>query len=417
MNVPNREQLLSEGVVAKLLRYVQIDSPSGDGEGVPTTTEQWEMARQMEAELKELGLQDVKVSKHAIVTATVPGNRPGAPAIGLLAHMDTYPGTPGYGVKPLVHKSYPGGDIRLPAGPVLSPNEHPALTRAVGHDIITSDGSTLLGADDKAGVAEVMEIVCRLLRDPSLPHGDLKVGFTPEEEVGQGMEHFDIPGFGAVAAYTFDGSLPGEVESENFNARNLRITITGRSAHTGTAKGVMINALQLAAELVTSIPANMRPETTSGYEGFIHADEIRGNVEQVTLKVLLRDFTDAGLAAKHGIVEGLLAGLQLRYPGCRTKLEVTGGYKNMKTAVDKDPRVMELALEAVREAGLEPLSKPIRGGTDGARLSEMGLPTPNLFTGGVNYHSRTEWASAQWMEKAVETGVKLLGLWAGSATR
>jgi tripeptide aminopeptidase len=416
MNVLNREQLLTEGVVAKLLRYVQVDSPSGDGSGVPSTPEQWAMARLLAAELNALGLSDVHVDEHAIVTATLPGNVPGAPVIGLLAHFDTYPGTPGRGVKPLVHKNYDGGVIRLPAGPTLSPATHPDLARAVGHDIITSDGSTLLGADDKAGVAEIMEVICRLLNDPSLPRGDVRIGFTPDEEIGRGVEYLDVQAFGAVAAYTFDGSALGRVEAENFNAQNLRITITGRNAHTGRAKGAMINALHLAAEVIHAIPAHMRPETTSGYEGFIHADSIEGSVERVQLRLLLRDFTEAGLARQRAIIEDLLAGLEQRYPGCQTRVEVVGGYKNMKAAVDKDPRVVQLALQAVRDVGVEPVVRPIRGGTDGATLSAKGLPTPNLFTGGMNYHSRTEWASAQWMEKAVEAGVRLVGLWATEGT-
>ncbi|MHB9144581.1 MAG: peptidase T [Symbiobacteriia bacterium] len=416
MNAPYREKLLTEGVVAKFLRYVQVDSPSDEtAETVPTTKEQWDMAHLLEAELKELGLSNVKVDEHAIVTANLPGNVSGAPVIGLLAHFDTFGGAPGHGVKPQIHKNYDGGEIRLPAGPVLSPTSHPALSRCVGHDIITSDGSTLLGADDKAGVAEVMETVCRLLRDPSLKHGDLRVGFTPDEETGMGVEHFDVPGFGAVAAYTLDGSALGEVECENFNARNLRITITGRSAHTGSARGAMINAVLLAAELVCAIPATMRPETTSGYEGFIHPDAVSGNPESASLKVLLRDFTDEGLAAKQAIVEGILAGLEQRYPGCHTEMKVGGGYRNMKEVVGKDPRVMALALQAARDAGVEPVQRPIRGGTDGARLSFMGLPTPNLFTGGVSYHGRTEWASAQWMEKAVDVVLRLTALWAGQA--
>lgn len=412
MNVLSKEVLLTEGVVAKLLRYVQVASPSSEeGEGVPSTPEQWEMARLLEAELKALGLRDVQVDAHAIVTATLPGNVAGAPAIGMLAHFDTYPGAPGHGVKPLIHKAYDGGEIRLPAGPTLSTTSHPALARCIGHEIITSDGSTLLGADDKAGVAEIMEIVCRLINDPTIPHGDLKVGFTPDEEIGRGVREFNVAAFGARAAYTFDGSVAGEVEYENFNARNLTLTITGRSAHTGTAKGAMINALQLAAELVTAIPAHMRAETTAGYEGFIHPDSIQGSVEQVSLKVLLRDFTAEGLAQKQGIVESLLAGLEQRYPGCKTELKVTGGYQNMREAVAKDPQVADLLIQAVRDAGLEPVIKPIRGGTDGAVLSEMGLPCPNIFTGGGAYHGRTEWASAQWMEKAVEVGVRLLTLW------
>lgn len=413
MNVLNRETLLTEGAVAKLLRYVQVDSPSSEeGTGVPSTPEQWNMARLLEAELNALGLSDVQVDEHAIVTATLPGNVAGAPVIGLLAHMDTYPGTPGRGVKPIVHQQYDGGEIRLPAGPVLSPATHRGLARCVGHDIITSDGSTLLGADDKAGVAEVMAVLCRLLQDPSLPHGTIRVGFTPDEEIGRGVRSFDVAKFGAVAAYTYDGSVLGEVENQTFNAENLQVTITGRSAHTGTARKNMINALHLAAQLIAAIPAEMRPETTMGDEGFIHVDQIEGSVEELVLKVYLRDFTEEGLAQKRRIVEGLLRGLEERYPGARTKLELVSYYKNLLAGLEKDPRIFQFALEAVREAGLEPVVRAVRGGTDGSVLTEMGLPTPNLFTGAMNFHSRTEWASAQWMEKAVEVGVRLVGLWA-----
>lgn len=415
MPLPDRNQLLNEGVLAKLLRYVQIDSPSSEhGETVPSTPEQWQMARLLEAELRALGLDSVQVDPHGIVTATLPGNLSGGTTIGLLGHYDTYPGAPGHGVKPLVHRNYQGGEIRLPAGSVLTPETHPGLERCIGHEIVTSDGSTLLGADDKAGCAEVMEVVCRLLKDGSLPRPAIRVAFTPDEETGRGILLMDPRAFGAQAAYTFDGSALGEVEYENFNAQNLRLTITGRSAHTGTAKGAMINALHLAAGLIAAIPAEMRAETTAGYEGFIHADTISGSVEEVAIKVLLRDFTEAGLAQKRTIIEGLLSGLEQRYPGCRTRIEVTGSYKNMRRAVEQDMRVVEFALQAVRDAGIEPVTKPIRGGTDGARLSEMGLPTPNLFTGGMNYHSRTEWACAAWMEKAVEVGVRLAGLWAGA---
>ncbi|MFZ4577729.1 MAG: peptidase T [Myxococcota bacterium] len=414
MHVPDHDTLLTEGVIAKFLRYVQIDSPSDeDSTHAPSTTDQWEIARLLEGELLALGLRDARVDAHAIVTATLPGNVPDAPTVGLLAHFDTFPGTPGRGVKPLIHQGYPGDTIALPSGATLSTVSHPELVHCLGHDIITSDGTTLLGADDKAGVAEIMETLCRLLRDPGLKHGPVRVAFTPDEEIGKGVDHFDVPTFGAVAAYTFDGGAQGEVEAENFNATNLRVTLTGRSAHTGYAKGAMVNALHLAGELMSAIPSTMRPETTQDFEGFLHVDEIAGNVESVTLKMLLRDFTEAGLAHKRAMLEGILTGLQQRHPGCQAKLEVTGGYRNMKVEVDRDPRVMGLALKAVRDAGVAPVQRPIRGGTDGARLSFLGLPTPNLFTGGVNHHSRTEWASVQWMEKAVEVGVRLVQLWAG----
>jgi len=412
MSAGLREQLLTEGVLAKLLRYVQIDSPSAESDTVPSTVEQWDMANLLQAELLQLGLTKIKVDEHAIVTATLPGNVPGAPTVGLLAHVDTYPGTPGLGVKPLVHRNYLGQVIQLPAGLMLSPQTHPGLVDCIGHDIVTSDGSTLLGADDKAGVAEVMEVLCRFVSDPSLPHGDIRVGFTPDEETGRGVPHFDVEGFDAVAAYTFDGSGVGEVESENFHAENLTITITGKSAHPGTAKGAMINAVHLAAEFLAAIPEQARPEHTEGYQGFVHADSIGGNVEEVKLKVLLRDFTREGLAQRREGVEKALSGLRYYYQGCTTKVEVTNGYRNMQEYVARDPRIVAFALQAVEDAGVVPVQKPIRGGTDGARLSEMGLLTPNLSTGGMNYHSRTEWASVAWMEKAVEVGVRLMGLWA-----
>lgn len=409
----SRDQLLAEGVLDKFLRYVQVDSPSDEtAETVPSTPQQWDMARLLHAELTELGLRDVHTDEHAIVTATLPGRVAGAPVIGLLAHFDTYPGTPGHGVKPMVHRAYGGGDIALPAGPVLTPRDQPKLSLCTGHDIVTSDGSTLLGADDKAGLAEVMTIICRLIADPAIPRGDVRVAFTPDEETGRGVLLFNVAAFGAAAAYTLDGSELGEVESENFNADNLRVIISGRSAHPGTARGKMINAVHLAAELICAIPAHMRPETTLGYEGFIHPDSVAGNVEEVSIKVLLRDFTETGLARQRAILDSLLAGLEQRYPGCQTRVEHIIGYRNMRAALEQHPRVVELALQAVRDIGVEPIQKPIRGGTDGVRLTHMGLPTPNLFTGGMNYHSRTEWASVQWMEQAVAAGVRLVTLWA-----
>lgn len=405
-------RLLEEGVLAKFLRYVQVDSPSAEGASqVPSTPEQWEMARLLRDELERLGLEEVTLDEHGLVLATLPGTVDG-PAVGLLAHYDTFPGVPGRSVKPLVHRAYDGGPIRLPAGPVLSPQDQPALLRCVGHDLVTSDGSTLLGADDKAGVAEVMEVLCRLLRDRRRRHPTVRVAFTPDEETGRGIGFLDVRRFGCVAAYTLDGSGAGELSGENFDARNLRVVIEGRSAHTGTARGRLINAVRLAAELIAMVPATALPETTQGREGFIHVDAIEGNMERVTLKVALRAFSVEALDRLHEMVRHLLQGLELRYPGARTELVVTGGYANMARALAARPEVLELAREAIRRAGLEPVEVPVRGGTDGARLTEQGLPTPNLFTGGMNYHSRTEWASVQWMEKAVETVLHLLELWA-----
>lgn len=404
--------LLAEGVLAKFLRYVQVDSPSAEGAAqVPSTPEQWEMARLLRDELERLGLEEVELDEHGIVLGTLPGTVQG-PAIGLLAHYDTFPGVPGRSVKPLVHRAWDGRPIRLPAGPVLDPTDQPALVACVGHDLVTSDGSTLLGADDKAGVAEIMEVLCRLIGEPHRPHPPVRVAFTPDEETGKGIGFLDVRRFGCVAAYTLDGSVAGELSGENFDARNLRVTIEGRSAHTGTARGRMINAVRLAADFIAQVPATLLPETTDGREGFIHVDAIEGNMERVTLKVALRHFSVEELDRLHEVVRQALQGLELRYPGARTAVEVTGGYANMARRLAAHPEVMELAREAIRRAGLEVVEVPIRGGTDGARLTEQGLPTPNLFTGGMNYHSRTEWASVQWMEKAVETVLHLLELWA-----
>lgn len=408
----DREQLLHESVLDKFLRYVQVDSPADPDSGkVPSTPEQWQMIELLRDELTALGLADVAVSEHGIVTATLPGRVAGAPAVGFVAHFDTYPGTPGRGVKPIVHRHYDGGVLQLPGGAVLDPAELPALADVVGHDIVTSDGSTLLGADDKAGIAEIMAAVCRLLREPGLLHGDVKVAFTPDEEIGTGVLHFDVPAFGAVAAYTVDGGTRGQLNGETFHAENVKIVIHGRQAHTGTAKGNMINAVQLAAAFAAAIPAHMRPETTSGHEGFIHVNDMSGNVERIGMTCLLRDFERDGLAAKRQLVEHLLRQLELQHPGARTELSVTGGYPNMRDGLAREPRAMALARQAYRDCGLEPHEEPVRGGTDGSQLTAMGLPTPNIFTGGNNAHSRAEWASVQWMEQAVDVIVRLAELW------
>ncbi|BAS29152.1 peptidase T [Limnochorda pilosa] len=409
-----RNELLSEGLLAKFLRYVQVETTSAeDPQDIPSTPGQWELARILATELETMGLEDVRVDEHGIVTATLPARgAPEAPAVGFLAHMDTSPAAPGRGIQPIVHRSYRGGDLVLPAGPVLSEADHPLLREVVGHDLVTSSGDTLLGADDKAGVAALMEALCRLLKDERHVHGPIRVAFTPDEENGKGIEHFDVAGFGAVAAYTLDGGRLGELEWENFNALNLRVTLQGRSAHTGTARGAMVNAVHLAARLIEGIPAEMRPETTQGREGFLHVDRVQGSVEQVEMAWLLRDFTAEGLQAKRALLERELEALRLAHPGAEATVAETGGYRNMREALERFPQVVERAREAYRDAGVEPIETPIRGGTDGARLSQMGLPTPNLFAGGVNFHSRTEWVSVQWMEKAVEVVLALAGRWA-----
>lgn len=408
-----KEQLLTEGVLAKFLRYVQIDSPSQPGQDTtPSTKEQWVIAEQLCNELKTLGLEDAKVDEFGFVTATLPGKVEGCPVVSFLAHMDTVPGVPGHGVRSLVHENYDGGDIQLPSGDVLSPKAFPLLLEAKGHTIITSDGTTLLGADDKAGVAEIMEAICRLLRQPEIEHGTIKVAFTPDEEIATGISNFDVKSFGADLGYTIDSSAYGAMQDETFNADNYIVTIHGVSAHTGTARNAMINAVHLAGEFVGAIPATMRPETTDGMLGFIHPDTISGNVERVEMKLYARDFTAEGLVAKGEIIRGLGEDLMRRYPGSKFEIERVSGYRNMKEVLKDYPKIVQIAQEAIRQTGIEPIMQQVRGGTDGSQLTFMGLPSPNLFTGGGNAHSRLEWASLEWMEKAVDMIINIAQLWA-----
>ncbi|NLW17934.1 MAG: peptidase T [Firmicutes bacterium] len=408
-----REQLLTEGLLAKFLRYVQIDSPSLPGQATtPSTKEQWVIAEQLCNELKTLGLEDAKVDEHGFVTATLPGNVTGCPVVGFLAHMDTVPGVPGHGVRPIVHENYDGGDIQLPSGDVLSPEAFPLLLKAKGHTIITSDGTTLLGADDKAGVAAIMEAICHLLQHPEIEHGPIKVAFTPDEEIATGIAHFDVESFGADLGYTIDGGSYGTMQDETFNADNYIVTIHGVSAHTGTARNAMINAVHLAGEFVGAVPATMRPETTDGMLGFIHPDTIQGDVERVEIKIYARDFTREGLAAKGEILRGLGEDLMRRYPGSKFEMKRVSGYRNMREVLKEYPKIVQIAQEAIRQTGIEPIMEQVRGGTDGSQLTFMGLPSPNLFYGGSNAHSRLEWASLQWMEKAADMIINIAQLWA-----
>ena len=333
--------------------------------------------------------------------------------IGLIAHVDTTPETPGAGVVPIVHEDYAGGPIVLPGDPsqVIDPAEETALAARVGHDIVTSDGTTLLGADDKAGVAEIMAAVA-YLRDTTEPRATVRVAFTVDEEVGRGTEHFDIEAFGAEVAYTLDGSGVGELEIETFSARQVRVTIRGRGAHPGTAKGKLVNAVKLAADFVASLPQDsLSPETTEGREGFVHPSRVTASVEDAVVVLIVRDHDDALLDQHTELVRSLAAAIEEREPRARVRVEVQETYRNMRAVIDQHPRVVAAAEEAIRRAGLEPVRSLIRGGTDGARLSEMGLPTPNIFTGGQNYHSLREWASVQDMAAAAATVVELVRVW------
>jgi tripeptide aminopeptidase len=405
---------LAADALERFLRYTQVDTRSDPHSTTyPSTEKQLDLLRMLEGECRELGLEDVELDEHGYVMATVPATVNGnAPTIGLVAHVDTFPGVSGTGVKPQVVR-YEGGELPLPGDPaqVLTPQDMPLLEEHVGHELVTSDGTTLLGADDKAGVAEIMAAAAYLVRNPELPHARLRVGFTPDEEIGRGTDYFDISKFGADVAYTLDGARRGEVEDETFSAAKATVTFRGRSAHTGTAKGVMLNAVKAAADFVVALPRDrLSPETTEGREGFVHPDEIAGNVEEVILVVNLRDFDDDRLEEYAELVnraaEEAAVGL-----GVTVEVDIRRQYSNMKRFID-DPRIVEAAEEAVRRAGMEPKREIIRGGTDGSRLSEKGLPCPNLSTGGHDYHSRREWICVADMGAAASTLVHLAQVWA-----
>jgi tripeptide aminopeptidase len=393
---------------------VQVDTRSDPhSTSYPSTEKQLELLRLLADECRDLGLEDVELDEHGYVTATVPATVDrGAPTVGLVAHVDTYPGVTGTGVKPQVVR-YEGGDLPLPGDPgqVLTPDEMPLLEEHVGHELVTSDGTTLLGADDKAGVAEIMAAAAHLAAHPELEHGRIRLAFTPDEEVGRGTERFDVARFGADVAYTLDGARRGEVEDETFSAAKATVRFRGRSTHTGTAKGVLVNAVKAAADFVAALPRDhVSPETTDGREGFVHPDEVTGNVEETTVVLILRDFDDDRLD-EYGELVRRFAEEAAQGRGAQVEVAIERQYTNMKRFID-DPRIVEAAEEAVRRAGMEPRRESIRGGTDGARLSEKGLPCPNLSTGGHDYHSRREWICVADMGAAASTIVHLAQVWA-----
>ncbi|CAA9246939.1 MAG: Tripeptide aminopeptidase [uncultured Chloroflexi bacterium] len=409
-------EALADDVLARFLRYVQIDTRSQEGsESFPSTAKQLDLARVLVDELRQIGLDDVHLGQHGYVTATLQAT-PGqdGPAIGLIAHMDTSPEAEGAGVKPQIWRNYQGGDITLPGDPhqLLRPDDMPALHDHVGHDLVTSDGATLLGADDKGGAAAIVAAVAYLKRHPEIAHGPIKVGFTPDEEIGQGTRYFDIAGFGAVAAYTVDGHCAGEVEDETFSASAAVVTIRGHNTHPGTAKGKMVNSIKLAAQLLAKLPPDaLSPETTEERQGYIHPMAVEGSVEHTTLRFILRDFDEALLAEHEALLRRLAHEVEAAEPRAQVSVEVTRSYRNMKEYLKDHPRVTEAAEEAVRRAGLTPRRTLIRGGTDGARLSEQGLPTPNLSAGGHNVHSVREWTTVQDLANNAATLVHLAQVW------
>ena len=404
-------------VVDRFLRYVTYDTQAREGSDTyPSTAKQLVLLDRLAEELREIGLGDVVRDAHGYVMATIPATsrRPGVPVIGFLAHVDTSPEASGAGVKPIVHRNWQGGDIVLPDDPtaVLRAADHPGLREQIGNDIITASGTTLLGADNKAGVAEIVAAAEYLMAHPEIPHGTIRVAFTPDEEVGRGTERFDVKAFGAACAYTMDAAGRGQLEMETFSADALVVTFHGFNTHPGLAKSRMINSIKVAADFISRLPRDRQsPETTEGREGFFHPYMMSASVERTSVRFLIRDFVTAELQVKEDFLQSLARATVAAWPGATVSFSVEESYRNMKEVLDHHPQVVEHAREAIRRAGLELRETSVRGGTDGARLCFMGLPTPNIFAGENNYHSRLEWVSAQDMEKAVEVIVHLARIW------
>ena len=402
-------------VLERFLRYVQYDTQADEAsETFPSTATQLMLLKVLAHELRSLGLADAAIDTHGYVTATVPGNssKAGVPAIGFIAHVDTSPEVSGANVKPIVHRLYNGRDLVLPDDPtaILRMSECPPLADRIGDDIVTASGTTLLGADNKAGVAEIVTAVEYLLAHPEIVHGPIKVAFTPDEEVGRGTKFFDVAAFGSKYAYTMDGSARGDLEFESFSADAMTITFVGFNTHPGYAKGQLVNAIKVAADFIHRLPREMAPETTDGYEGFVHPYVLQGGGEKASVRFIIRDFQTAALEEKERMLERL-AQEAAASCGARVEIAIEEQYRNMREVLDTYPQVVEYAREAIRRAGMTVRERPIRGGTDGSKLSFMGLPTPNIFAGEHNFHSRLEWVSAQDMEKAVEVIVNLARIW------
>jgi tripeptide aminopeptidase len=406
---------MPDTVLDRLLRYVVIDTQSDPNSNAqPSTDKQKDLGRVLVDELLMLGLADAHLDQHGNVYATLPANTDKTvPVICFCSHMDTAPDFTGADVKPHVVSNYQGGDIRLSGDTsrVIKAGEHPDLKHQIGHDIVTTDGTTLLGADDKAGVAEIMSAVQVLVENPQIPHGAVKVLFTTDEEIGRGADKVDLEKLGAAFGYTLDGSTVGEIENETFSADGVEIEITGVAMHPGTAKGVMENAIKIASEIVARLPKDLAPETTEGRQGFIHPTDISGSMDAAHLKFIIRDFVNDGLTEKEALLKQIAEQVMLDYPGSTMRFKVVEQYRNMKEVLDRHPEVVGNLEEAVRRVGLEPVTSSIRGGTDGSRLSFMGLPCPNIYTGGHAYHSPLEWISRQDMEKSVDTIVELVKVW------
>lgn len=405
-------------VAERFIRYARFDTQSdASSQTCPSTKGQLSLARVLIEDLLEAGCFEVNLDKNGYVTATVKSNSSEHhPVIGLIAHMDTSPDFSDKNVNPRIVEGYDGRPLPLdPAGRIiLNPDDFPELLDCIGQNLIVTDGSTLLGADDKAGIAEIIEAVSRLQVHPEIRHGRIRICFTPDEEIGRGADLFDIKAFGADFAYTLDGGPIGQLEYENFNAAGVIIRIQGRNVHPGTAKGKMINALQLAFDFHSQLPATDRPELTEGYQGFFHLTKMEGTVEAAKMEYIIRDHDSRRFSERKQLLSAVAAALNSRYPPGTVEIKIKDQYYNMKEKIEPVFHIIDLAAEAMKLAGVEPVITPIRGGTDGAKLSHGGLPTPNLFTGGHNYHGKFEFIPVQSMEKAVEVIINLVRLAAGS---
>jgi len=407
---------MAASVTERFLRYVVIDTQSDASSPTqPSTEKQKNLGRLLVEELLAIGVSDAHLDEHGYVYGTIPSNtsKNNVPVICFCAHMDTAPDFSGTNVKPQIVRNYQGGDITLPGDPrqVIRVADHPVLNDLVGHDIVTSDGTTLLGADDKAGIAEIMAAAEFLVSNPDIKHGTIRILFTPDEEIGRGVDKVDLEKLGADFAYTMDGETAGTIEDETFSADAVEITIKGVAMHPGFAYGKMENAIRIAGAIIDRLPKDMAPETTKGRDGFIHPTGLSGVMEKASLSFIIRDFTEDGLKRKEALLEDITGEVMKAYPGSSYTFTVKQQYRNMKVVLDRHPEIVDYAVEAIRRAGMEPVRGSIRGGTDGSRLSFMGLPCPNIFAGGHAFHSPLEFVSSQDMEKAARTIVELAKLW------
>ncbi len=401
--------------VERFLDYVKYDTQSDEeSTSFPSTEKQKKLSKDLADDLKKLGLEDAHMDEWGYVMATIPSNTDKeVESVAFIAHVDTSPAVTGKDVKPIIQKNYKGGDIKLPNGGwVIKESDNPDIKNMKGFDIITTDGTTLLGADNKAGVAEIMDAVNYFVSHPEVKHGPIKICFTPDEEVGRGTEKIDLEKLGAKYAYTVDGSSRGEVEIETFSADSVNISFIGKNIHPGYAKGIMVNSMKIAAEFTDKLPKDkLSPETTEGREGYVHPVSVNGNEEKTTIKFIIRDFETPNLKKHEKMLKTLADETVAKYPDAKLEFEVIEQYRNMKEVLDKHPKVYEYAFEAMKNLDIKPITHPIRGGTDGSRLSFMGLPTPNIFAGEHSFHSQLEWVAVQDMEMAVKVIVEIAKIW------